>query len=402
MASLDKFGNLVDDATGKYIGLRRLPGEKDTDYTARGDRFNSGDKTASTNVIERGQTYTQQPIQQQTQVQAPSAPTYQSPQTDYSDYINRLSQAQNDANLAQIQKARDTSVNNYQQEINSAPQRYQPSRNEADVQATNNAQALREIMAERGLFRSGENVTEQGRIQATRDNTVGDLNRQELNYVDALKNSQVQAKNNAEYDTAASLSQTEAQKLQALIDQANRDRDFTYGQYRDSMGDYQTDRNFNYGVNRDAVGDSRYNQEYSDSRNDITYDRNYQQGRDTIGDSRYNQEWDYQKEQTNLDREYQKWLDSQGGSSGSGGSSGTYTQQKNAATGEAYDWANNIMMNGYSQQEALNLMYQNGGKFVAEGVDLRDLENFINTLYGKVGNPAKSAQRFESGGYIPM
>lgn len=58
----------------------------------------------------------------------------------------------------------------------------------------------------------------------------------------------------------------------AQLSQSLADRD--YNRYLDSLEQYYAERDYQYQVGRDQIADSRYDQEYSDSRSDLEYERN--------------------------------------------------------------------------------------------------------------------------------
>ena len=68
-----------------------------------------------------------------------------------------------------------------------------------------------------------------------------------------------------------------------------------YDRYRDQLGQYNTDRNFSYGQYRDSVDDARYADETAYQRawneENRAYTRAYQEYRDSILDSRADREW---------------------------------------------------------------------------------------------------------------
>ena len=68
-----------------------------------------------------------------------------------------------------------------------------------------------------------------------------------------------------------------------------------YDRYRDRLGQYNTDRNFSYGQYRDSVDDARYADETAYNRawneENRAYTRAYQEYRDSILDNREDREW---------------------------------------------------------------------------------------------------------------
>ena len=82
------------------------------------------------------------------------------------------------------------------------------------------------------------------------------------------------------------------------IDAADRYNNYgatEYDRYRDRLGQYNTDRNFSYGQYRDSVDDARYADETAYNRawneENRAYTRAYQEYRDSILDNREDREW---------------------------------------------------------------------------------------------------------------
>ena len=100
------------------------------------------------------------------------------------------------------------------------------------------------------------------------------------------------------YQLALQQYQAEGDELLNRYSVASGERDFAYGQYRDSVSDWQNDRNFEYG-------------KFTDAR-----DFDYQQGRDKVADDQWNKEFTRQQErdkvsddQWNKTFEWQKTTD---------------------------------------------------------------------------------------------
>lgn len=70
------------------------------------------------------------------------------------------------------------------------------------------------------------------------------------------------------------MSDTQYSRYRDTMSDWRDDRNFAYGMYRDDIADDKWATEFNYGLSRDQIADSRYDQEYSDSRSDLEYERN--------------------------------------------------------------------------------------------------------------------------------
>lgn len=211
--------------------------------------------------------------QQPTQTaQQPTTPVATQPST--ADMIKQQYDQALASRTATINKARDESINGYNQQIQGADGQYQPLRNDASYQGSKSLQGLKETMAQQGLFNSGDNLTGQMNINNNTASNINSLNTQQQDYINKLNQSIAQARANADADIASATADTTSQKLNALVNQANADRTF----------DYQK--------GRDTISDNRYNTEYADSRadraNDVAFrDKQYT---DTRSDAKYNRD----------------------------------------------------------------------------------------------------------------
>lgn len=148
--------------------------------------------------------------------------------SDIQGMIDKLSQASLAAKQASIDKAMNDSVNSYNQQIDAAPQSYQPMRNQASLQGEQNLQAIKEQQAAAGNWRSGGNESAQTAARAATSNQIAGYNQQQQDYVNKLKQAIEQVKTNAGYDSTQALNDTEASKLSNQINQANTDRTYDY------------------------------------------------------------------------------------------------------------------------------------------------------------------------------
>lgn len=204
-------------------------------------------------------------VTQQPQAQAQLYNYQQQP--NIADLIRQQSEANKASIAAQLQKTRDLAVSGYNQKIGGLQGTYQPLRDSQDFQGAKNINATNESMASMGLQNSGDLITAQVQNRVGNENSINALNNQQQSDKTNFENLIANANNAYNSDLASSNAGIDAQALQNLINQSN------------------SDRSFDYQAGRDTIGDNRYNQSYTDGRNDINYDRNYQSGRDNVQDT---------------------------------------------------------------------------------------------------------------------
>lgn len=216
----------VTDPTGKSISF--ASGQANDAYGITG-QIQNGSNVVDANKLmaalqaQASQGQQSQSMQPTQQIQTPS--TYQ---TNASDMIEEQARQQMAAQAAAIQAARDKQVSEYNSQISQAPQTYQPLRNEASYAGAKNLQAANERMAAMGMYNSGDSVTAGIQVNAATQNNINALNLQEQNLVNQLKKAIADANESANSQILQSNSEINAQKLQALINQANADRDYNF------------------------------------------------------------------------------------------------------------------------------------------------------------------------------
>ncbi len=106
--------------------------------------------------------------------------------TDVQQRINDMYNQQKNTQLGELRanQQRETNVINTQKK--ETGQQYYDKRNQADVVNFQNRRGLQEMMAASGLARSGENISGQVALQASRQNTLGGLNRDEQGAINSL------------------------------------------------------------------------------------------------------------------------------------------------------------------------------------------------------------------------
>lgn len=126
-------------------------------------------------------------------------------------YSNRLS-----AGTTQLNNTRDTALQGLNLQKTQSQQTAYDNRNSADVQNVQAGQRLRELMAEQGLTSSGDNVSATVGLQAARQNSLNDINRQEGNQLQDLSQKGALISNQAASNQQALQQELDAQRAQAL------------------------------------------------------------------------------------------------------------------------------------------------------------------------------------------
>jgi hypothetical protein len=201
------------------------------------------------------------------------------------NYIDELMNARRNQQMTQLGKSRDQALSNLGQERAGIAPRYYDQRNMA---ASGNQQASRnfaEFMAARGGTNAGSNAQAQLTQNMALQGNIGSLNRQEAQANDNVDRRISDTKNAYQSDLVSLEQGLQSERLQALINQRNTDRQFNL-QEGGLMGSYNgqqtlAGQQLQYGQQRDNVMDQRYDQQF-----------NYQQARDQIGDQRYQQQFD--------------------------------------------------------------------------------------------------------------
>jgi hypothetical protein len=185
-------------------------------------------------------------------VPAPTQPKY-----DYAGEINNMFDRRQSAEMDAIRKQRETALQGYNKMETQTKNQAYDNRNQADVVNMQNAQRLREAMANSGIFKSGDNITATAGLNAQRQGAIGSINRDESNQLTDIGERRNMTINNAQSDEAALISRIAADRIQAQINQRNTDRGFSLqeggltGNYngQQTLAARTADRN--YGLARD-------------------------------------------------------------------------------------------------------------------------------------------------------
>jgi murein DD-endopeptidase MepM/ murein hydrolase activator NlpD len=196
------------------------------------------------NLIKIGQTLKLPDTAQAAPGTQPEEPAAQPETQPWEQQINDMFSNSLAAQQGQIDANYNIQKSDYDKQINDAPKKYDPLRNEAYV---NNAMAERsrkESMANMGLSGAGgASQTLQQRNTGALLNTLGDISRQQQDYTDNINFAigKLTTKYNA--DTESLNQQTESERKRALFDQGNWEK--SYGLQQDQLELSMSDSEFN-------------------------------------------------------------------------------------------------------------------------------------------------------------
>lgn len=177
--------------------------------------------------------------------------------------INQMYDAQKTALISQIQGAIAKSRGEYQAQAAALPQTFDPLRNQADVRAYQNQQAIREAMAGRGMAQnagavggSGQNLSLQQQARTGAENAIAGYNQQQAQQ-QADINRQLSGLTAQEgTDINAAVANINAQRSQALLSDQARVEQQNYERQQAALGNqinlantlgsqYQQERQYN-------------------------------------------------------------------------------------------------------------------------------------------------------------
>ncbi len=135
-----------------------------------------------------------------------------------------------------------------------------------------------------------------------------------------------------------------------------------YGQYRDNVSDFYTDRNFDYQQSRDSVSDSQYAEQLALQKAQDASNLAYNQSRDSVSDSQWQQQFNYQKEQDAASLALQKAKAASSGSSKSSNGtdkltstqSSTLKAKANSSYTELESYLSTLIDSGYDADYLYN------------------------------------------------
>lgn len=149
--------------------------------------------------------------------------------TDNSKLIEDSYNQQLEAQKAALRQKINEGVSNYQNQINAAPQIYQPLRNQVDVMRNKNTAATREAMAASGLAQSvrgiggsGDNITAGIQVNTEADSQINTLNLQQQNMIDLAKKAIADLQASGNMEEARMIAENAANRINAIIAEKNR------------------------------------------------------------------------------------------------------------------------------------------------------------------------------------
>lgn len=250
--------------------------------------------------------------------------------SDNSTDIEKLYQAQQEARISALGKARDTSMSALQGEQSAIAPKYEQGRNAAGSASEIQARNFAEYLTNRGLAAGAGaqmEISRQGALQSQ----VGDLNQQEIASNADIERRRSGVTSGYESDAATAKAEIQAQQTAAVIQERNRvyesnyrravdiygmesqQAQQAYQQMRDAMGDTLQVDQIAYGRGRDAVSDARASNqdEYARWQNENAmalqqYTLQYQAGRDTVGDTQWQTQYNQGVTESNRTFDLQK------------------------------------------------------------------------------------------------
>ncbi|MFD0673921.1 hypothetical protein [Cohnella sp. GCM10027633] len=202
-------------------------------------------------------------------------------------YINQLNNARLDSTLAALGKSRDAALSNLNAEKGAIQPKFYDARNQVAAGAQQQARNFAEYMASRGGTSSGANAqAELSRNMSTQGN-LGSLGRQEAQAFTDIARRTSDLNNAYESDVAGAKSGIEADRMSALLNQYNTDRQLqlqidqlmgvrngqkTLAGQQFDRSVLESDRNYDYQVGRDNITDAQ--QQWQNNFNQAQFDWN--------------------------------------------------------------------------------------------------------------------------------
>lgn len=176
--------------------------------------------------------------------------TVQNRYDDFEDQIEAM-------NATSVQQG----VNRLESQRSGINSTYEDSAKQAYINYLRQQYQMPETLAAQGI-NGGATETATLGLTNNYNNSLNSINNEKSKAITTLDNSIVDLKNTGDLQTAQQVlqnSQSALNAYQSLMQSAI------------SQDNWQTE--FNYNANRDSISDSRYNQEYTDSRSDLAYQR---------------------------------------------------------------------------------------------------------------------------------
>lgn len=247
--------------------------------------------------------------------QTNTATTTQTSTQTPQNYIEGLTQAKRDAQVASLAKSRDQALSNLQAEREGIAPKYYDARNQVAAGAQQQARNFAEFMAARGGTRSGANAQATLMNNMSLQGNLGSLGRQEAQAFGDIGRRETDVRNQYLNNLNEAEAKILGDRMNLLLNDYYRAQDrgdrltqqaiqnefaragltgFLGGQ-RTLAGQgfdrnvFESDRGFDYQQSRDIIGDQRYDERFE-----------YDKSRDKLLDDRYDERFDYDKSQDKI------------------------------------------------------------------------------------------------------
>lgn len=198
-------------------------------------------------------------------------PGYKGP--DMAGMSQQLKDIFSNRQASELQKLRDalaTAQQGYNSQETLAKQSAYDNRNQADTINMQNAQGMRETMANAGLNKDGQNLSLQSAQNAQRLGDLGQINRQETNAIQDIGQKRSLLNNNEAQNELGLLQQINSDQAAAQFDlskygdtRAFDTEKYNYGRYRDDVNQQFAEDQFDYGKTQDQIqNDAQYGGTY--------------------------------------------------------------------------------------------------------------------------------------------
>ena len=204
---------------------------------------------------------------------APNATINAMNNPDIDGYIGKLQQAQEDALVAGLQKAKNNALSTLSSEESKIKPMYYDKRNAVSAGSQLGAKNFAEYLASRGEINSGVNDAATIARESSLQGAIGGLRKQEASDLSDIERRRTGVLNDYEADLAAGRAGLQVSAMEKRINEAQRQRDI-------AREDSRYNKEFDYRTGRDAISDERYSTEYQDRRSDIAWEREWQTSKD--------------------------------------------------------------------------------------------------------------------------
>jgi hypothetical protein len=164
---------------------------------------------------------------------------------DFSDLIQRIYAAQEQAQLAKLKATVDGQVAGYEQQIGALPGEYDPLRNQAEVSRFNSERMLNENLVNAGLSNSGTGRSERLALDTSYNSELTNLNNAEQTAVNKLRDLINQTKAAGTQEELAIQADVGSRLSEALYNEKVRAEEARRSIYNDQVTNWQWTQDFN-------------------------------------------------------------------------------------------------------------------------------------------------------------